>query len=328
MNMFFLKPKVKNKKEIKINNNIKKIYFTYNEHEYLYIKESENDSYLINIFIENDGLSKSPIYTEQKDGKDIIVERNYFLIGDDFYKQLQNQKLISNKYKISKNRIVNKLEYFYENFKDIDNVPILQCTFGETDYDHYFYDNRLKYFFKLNGKSYRLIREIEDLVENILNEYDVTIPIINIEELVEKLGGKVVYDNLNFDYSCIEKIDDKSFLIKINTNDYFFTKHYGDENYIKRIIADELGNLFIYMGYQLDNELWKSFSTKKEYHMGYGRRQNFHYSLLMPKNIFTQIIKKYEDENHMINTQDVADYFNVWRADVINRGEMLGFFHI
>lgn len=169
MNMFFLKQKIKNKKEIKFNNNIKKIYFTYNEHEYLYIKESENDYYSINIFIENDGLSKSPIYTEQKDGKDIIVERNYFLIGDDFYKQLQNQKLISNKYKISKNRIVNKLEYFYENFKDIDNVPILQCTFGEIDYDHYFYDNRLKYFFKINGKSYRLIREIEKQ-ENIKRE--------------------------------------------------------------------------------------------------------------------------------------------------------------
>lgn len=77
------------------------------------------------------------------------------------------------------------------------------------------------------------LREIEELTENILYEYDITIPIVNIEELVEKLGGKVVYDNLNFDYSCIEKIDDKSFLIKINTNDYFFTKHYGDENYIK-----------------------------------------------------------------------------------------------
>lgn len=172
------------------------------------------------------------------------------------------------------------------------------------------------------------LREIEDLTENILYEYDVTIPIVNIEELVEKLGGNVVYDNLKFDFSCIEKTDNNSFLIKINTNDDYFKKYYETENYIKRIIADELGNLFIYMGYQLDNELWKSFSTKKEYHMGYGRRQNFHYSLLMPKNIFTQIIKKYEDENHMINTQDVADYFNVWRADVINRGEMLGFFHI
>ena len=162
MNMFFPKMKVKNKKTIKINNNIKKIYFTYDKHKYLYVKESENNSYLINIFIENDGLFKSSIYTEQKNGKEIIVERNYFLVRDDFYKQLQNQKLISKKYKITKDRIVNKLEYFYENFKDIDNVPILQCTFGETDYDHYFYDNRLKYFFKINSKSYRLIREIEE----------------------------------------------------------------------------------------------------------------------------------------------------------------------
>lgn len=167
--MFFLKSKIKNKKEIKFNNNIKKIYFTYDEHEYLYVKESDNDSYLINIFIENDGLFKSSVYTEQKDGKDIIVERNYFLVRENFYKQLQNQKLISKKYKITKDRIVNKLEYFYENFKDTDNVPILQCTFGEIDYDHYFYDNRSKYFFKINGKSYRLIREIEKK-ENIKRE--------------------------------------------------------------------------------------------------------------------------------------------------------------
>ena len=169
MNMFFLKPKVKNKKEIKINNNIKKIYFTYNKSKYLYVKEFDNDSYLINIFIENDDLFKSSIYTEQKDGKDIYVNRNYVIVNDDFYKQLQKQKMISNKYKIKKNRIVNKLEYFYENFKDIENVSILQCTFGEIDYDHYFYDNRLKYFFKINGKSYRLIREI-DKHENIKRE--------------------------------------------------------------------------------------------------------------------------------------------------------------
>lgn len=102
------------------------------------------------------------------------------------------------------------------------------------------------------------LREIEDLVENILNEYDITIPIINIEELVEKLGGKVVYDNLKFDFSCIEKTDDNSFLIKINTNDDYFKKYYEKENYTKRIIANELGYLFLYMGYQTNNELWKS----------------------------------------------------------------------
>ena len=85
------------------------------------------------------------------------------------------------------------------------------------------------------------LREIEDLTENILYEYDVTIPIVNIEELVEKLGGNVVYDNLKFDFSCIEKTDNNLFLIKINTNDDYFKKYYETENYIKRIIADELG---------------------------------------------------------------------------------------
>ena len=204
-NMFFPKIKVKNKKEIKFNNNIKKIYFTYNEHEYLYIKESENDSYLINIFIENDGLFKSSIYTEQKDGKDIIVERNYFLVRDDFYKQLQNQKLISNKYKISKNRIVNKLEYFYENFKDTDNVPILQCTFGEEDYDHYFYDNRLKYFFKINGKSYRLIREIEEK-ENIKHE-------IFIVNNLDK-------DFMKIDLMELTKIENNNVIVKCLCSDF------------------------------------------------------------------------------------------------------------
>lgn len=203
--MFFPKIKINNKKGIKISNNIKKIYFTYDKHKYLYIKESDNDSYLINIFIENDGLFKSSIYTEQKDGKDIVVERNYFLVRDDFYKQLQNQKLISKKYKITKDRIVNKLEYFYENFKDTDNVPILQCTFGETDYDHYFYDNRLKYFFKINGKSYRLIREIEKhenikreifIVNNLDNDYIK----IDLMEHIKKENNNVIVNFLCSDF--------------------------------------------------------------------------------------------------------------------------------
>lgn len=161
MNMFFLKQKIKNKKEIKFNNNIKKIYFTYNEHEYLYIKESKNDYYSINIFIENDGLSKSPIYTEQKDGKNIIVERNYFLVNDDFYKQLQKQKMISSKYKISKNRIINKLEYFYENFKDIIINDI---------------NKKFNQFFDKDGKdSYFMIIKNGDEIEikNFENDYKI-----------------------------------------------------------------------------------------------------------------------------------------------------------
>lgn len=175
------------------------------------------------------------------------------------------------------------------------------------------------------------LREIEDLTENILYEYDVTIPIVNIEELVEKLGGNVVYDNLKFDFSCIEKIDDKSFLIKINTNHDYFKKYYEKENYVKRIIADELGYLFLYMGYQTNNELWKSIQTKKEYHTHLLELDNvsiFKDSLFMPRNDFTKIIEKYKTKDNTIDPQKIADYFNIGYGDVINRGRVLGFFNI
>lgn len=150
------------------------------------------------------------------------------------------------------------------------------------------------------------LREIEDLTENILYEYDVTIPIVNIEELVEKLGGKVVYDNLNFDFSCIEKMDDNSFLIKINTNDDYFKKYYEEKNYIKRIIANELGHLFLYMGYQTNNEIWQSFLMKKEYRTHLLELDNvsiFKDSLFMPRNDFTKIIEKYKTKDNTIDPQ-------------------------
>lgn len=175
------------------------------------------------------------------------------------------------------------------------------------------------------------LREIEDLTENILYEYDVTIPIVNIEELVEKLGGKIVYDNLEFDFSNIEKIDDKSFSIKINTNHDYFKKYYEKENYVKRIIADELGYLFLYMGYQTNNELWKSITIKKEYHIHLPELDNvsiFQDSLFMPRNDFVKFIEEYKTKDNTIDPQKIADYFNIGYGDVINRGRVLGFFDI
>ena len=202
MNMFFTKIKINNK------TNIKRIHFTYDKSKYLYVKEYDNKHYIINIFEENDFLCKHSIYSEQNDGKNIYVNRNYVIVNDDFYKQLQKQKMISNKYKISKNRIVNKLEYFYENFTDTDNVPILQCTFGEIDYDHYFYDNRLKYFFKINGKSYRLIREIEKQ-ENIKREIFI---VNNLDKDFMKIDlmefTKIENNNVIVKYLCSDFAND------------------------------------------------------------------------------------------------------------------------
>ena len=178
---------------------------------------------------------------------------------------------------------------------------------------------------------YDEIRKIEELSEYVSDKYDVKVPITNIEELVEKLGGKIVYDSLQFDFSCIEKSDDNSFLIKINTNDDYFIKYYENGNYIKKIIADELGYLFLYMGYKTNNELWNSILIKKEYHIHLLELDNisiFRDSLFMPRNDFVKIIEKYKTKNNTIDPQKVADYFNISYGDVINRGRVLGFFYI
>lgn len=178
---------------------------------------------------------------------------------------------------------------------------------------------------------YDEIRKIEELSEYVLDKCNVKIPITNIEKLVEKIGGKVVYDNLEFDSSCIEKIDDKYFLIKINTNDDWFMRHYEDKNYIKRIIAYELGHLFLYMGYKTNNELWKSIPIKKEYHTHLLELDNiliFRDSLFMPRNDFARIIEEYKTKDNTIDPQKIADYFNIGYGDAINRGRILGFFDI
>lgn len=241
-----------NKEEIKITKKEKNdseslikniIYFSYKNIDYMYYKTIINEykDYEVNIYILKDEWKGKPIYSEQNDGKNICVNRNYIIVNDDFYKQLQKQKMISSKYKISKNRIINKLEYFYENFKDIDNVPILQCTFGEIDYDHYFYDNRLKYFFKINGKSYRLIREIEEK-ENvqheifIVNNLDRDYIKIDLMELT-----KIKNNNVIIKYLCSDFGNDIENGIKVggvDVNEYnkiievinrYFHKHFEEK---------------------------------------------------------------------------------------------------
>ena len=42
------------------------------------------------------------------------------------------------------------------------------------------------------------------------------VPITNIEKLVEKMGGTVVYENLGREHNHIIKTGNKSFLIKID----------------------------------------------------------------------------------------------------------------
>ena len=177
---------------------------------------------------------------------------------------------------------------------------------------------------------YDEIRKIEELSEYILDKYDVKVPITNIEKLVEKMGGTVVFENLKYDHNHIIKTGNESFIIKIN-NFYFPKDGKISDKALKRIIANELGHLFLYMGYQTNNELWKSITIKKEYHIHLPELDNvsiFQDSLFMPRNDFVKFIEEYKTKDNTIDPQKIADYFNIGYGDVINRGRVLGFFDI
>lgn len=174
---------------------------------------------------------------------------------------------------------------------------------------------------------YDEIREIEKLSEYILDKCNVKIPITNIEKLVEKIGGTVVYENLKWDHNHIIKTGNESFIIKINN--YYFPKNGKiSDKALKRIIANELGHLFLYMGYKVNDKLWKTISIAENHVLDYNQNvdiQVFGNSLLMPRNEYEKVINKYA-KNNIINTEIIADYFQVTLGNAIERGRTIGYF--
>lgn len=174
---------------------------------------------------------------------------------------------------------------------------------------------------------YDEIREIEELSKYVSDKYNVKIPIVNIEELVEKMGGIVVCENLGLDYNHIIKTGNESFIIKINTR-YFSADKKNHNQHLKKMIADELGHLFIYMGYQINDKLWESIPINEKHFINHNQEVDayvFGSALLMPRNEYDQVINQYT-KNNIINTEIIADYFKVTLSCAIGRGHTIGYF--
>ena len=132
-----------------------------------------------------------------------------------FFPKIKLKKKICKEHEMNKNKIIYKLEDFYENFKDIDNVPISQCTFGGVNFDKYYCKNKFKYFFKIDGKSYRLIREIEEK-ENIQHEIFI---VNNLDRDYIKIDlmelTKIKNNNVIIKYLCSDFANDIENGIKV-----------------------------------------------------------------------------------------------------------------
>ena len=243
-----------NKEEIKITKKEKNdseslvkdiIYFSYNNINYMYYKTEINEykHYEINIYILKDEWKGKPIYSEygsENNDCELLIERNYSQMDDDFCNKLTNLQLISENYKIGQEKFYDKLDYYYDYFKNQKNTPIIQTNRPKENYNNFFYDSRLKYFFKINGKSYWIFRSIHLLDFFIVHNIDGSYIKINSDRKQGQNNSQIddVYSteirtrtkNLNLDeyYKIIDVMNsyfDKDF----RKNKFILTNIEGDE---------------------------------------------------------------------------------------------------
>lgn len=163
---------------------------------------------------------------------------------------------------------------------------------------------------------------INELTQRIIDAYDISTPISDIESIVHMFGG-VIDERIDFDDSCdgtIQKKGEYDFVIAIspfqNPQRKMFT------------IAHELGHLFLHMGFIIDRNLWQTQNETVYRRFGTSEQEyqanEFAASLLMPQVAYKRLLDQYS-ENNMVDMSKVAKYFNVSMSAAINRGRFLGY---
>lgn len=171
----------------------------------------------------------------------------------------------------------------------------------------------------------REMKDMEKIANIIRNGYNIKIPIENIYEIVEKIGGRIIESDEMSEYSdaFIRKIDNESFEILVSSFQPQFRRNFT--------ISCALGYLFIYMGFLTDTELWN-----KQDHRFFRRNnsyeeeiaEQFAKALLMPISKYKNIIDLYsskEGKDYIVDVQKIAEFFNVSHNIARQRGQELGY---
>ena len=169
-----------------------------------------------------------------------------------------------------------------------------------------------------------VISKVADLVRTSLN---LTCP-YNPEEAVQKLGGKIIQENMNMAMDAyIKKEGEDSFTIYLNAKKSFLRE--------KFTIAHELGHLFLHMGFLINKQLWNSITIFEDsvYYRKYERMSGnynqeeseaneFAASFLMPRDEFGEQIYL-NLSNNKVNIINIAHYFGVSTSAALTRAKWL-----
>lgn len=161
-------------------------------------------------------------------------------------------------------------------------------------------------------------RMINSLAEDVLSAYNISVPIGNIDEIVEKLGGTIQKEAF-FSDGAVEK-EGNGFKIIVSP--------FQDEKRERFTIAHELGHLFLHMGYRTNNELWEKQENNIYHRIGNSEKEyqanEFAAAFLMPATEYLTVLNKVAEGN-MVDTSKIAEYFNVSIEAAANRGKFLGY---
>lgn len=151
-----------------------------------------------------------------------------------------------------------------------------------------------------------------------MSAYNISVPIGNIDEIVEKLGGTIQKEAF-FSDGAVEK-EGNGFKIIVSP--------FQDEKRERFTIAHELGHLFLHMGYRTNNELWEKQENNIYHRIGNSEKEyqanEFAAAFLMPATEYLSVLNKVAEGN-MVDTSKIAEYFNVSIEAAANRGKFLGY---
>lgn len=163
---------------------------------------------------------------------------------------------------------------------------------------------------------------INNIAKEVLNIYNISVPICNIDEVVHKMGGIVIEDPEldSFSDGKIRKTGKNQFEIVVSPFQTVERKNFT--------IAHELGHLFLHMGFLVDDARWKLQDNKTYYRNGNSafeyQSNEFAAAFLMPKEEYKAIMDKYTEDT-TVYTAEIARYFHVSTEAASNRGKWLGY---
>ena len=162
---------------------------------------------------------------------------------------------------------------------------------------------------------------IKNLINNISQEiidiFKIEMPIKNIDAVVEVLGGSIQTDTKLYN----------SGILKMGNRFVIILPMFTNERHRRFAIAQQLGHLYLHMSRGdmehwnrlKDNTLYEPTDIKEIY-----QANEFATAFLMPKNQYKQIMDEYTLGN-MVNTTQIAKYFDVTISLASQRGQSLGY---